>query len=298
MPQRVAVTGSSGLIGDALCAFLAARGDEVVRVVRRPARGPHEVSWDPAARRLDPRDLSGVDAVVHLAGAGPSERRWNAEYQQEILASRVDGTETLATALAALGEPVRLVSQSAIGYYGDRGEEVLTEDAPPGEGFMPEVVQAWERAADPARESGLAVVHPRTALVMTARGGALERMAKLARFGINGPLGSGRQWWSWISLRDTVAALAHLVDHPEVVGPVNLTSPEPARQLEVARAVGRAMHRPAVLPAPGFGVRIVLGGFADEVLTSKRVSAGRLLRTGFTHHDTDLDDVVRAEVGA
>lgn len=298
MPQRVAVTGSSGLIGGALCAFLAARGDEVVRVVRRPARSGEEVSWDPAARRLDPEDLRGVDAVVHLAGAGPGDRRWDARYQQEILASRVDGTTTVATVLADLGQPVRLVSQSAIGYYGDRGEELLTEDSAPGEGFMPEVVQAWEAAADPARDAGLAVVHPRTALVMTARGGALERMAKLARFGINGPLGSGRQWWSWISLRDEVAALAHLVDHPEVVGAVNLAAPAPARQVEVARAVGRAMHRPAVLPAPGFGVRIVLGGFADEVLTSKRVSAQRLVDTGFTHHDSDLEDVVRAEVGS
>jgi uncharacterized protein (TIGR01777 family) len=159
------------------------------------------------------------------------------------------------------------------------------------------MVRAWEASADPAREAGLSVAHPRTGLVMAAGGGALERMTKLAHLGINGPLGSGRQWWSWVSLPDTVAALAHLVDHPEVTGPVNVVAPEPARQRDVARALGHVLHRPAVLPAPGFGVRLVLGGFADEVLTSKRVSPTRLLGTGFTHRDTDLAQLLRTEVG-
>jgi uncharacterized protein len=297
MSQRVAITGSSGMVGTALTAYLRARGDDVVRLVRRPPQAPDEVAWDPPSRRLDPGVLAGVDAVVHLAGAGPSDHRWTPAYQRELLTSRVDGTTTVATALADLGAPVRLVSQSAIGWYGDRGEEVLSEDSAPGAGFVPEMVRAWEASAEPAREAGLSVAHPRTGLVMAASGGALERMTKLARVGINGPLGSGRQWWSWVSLHDAVAALAHLVDHAEVAGPVNVVAPEPVRQRDVARALGHALHRPAVLPAPGFGVRLVLGGFADEVLTSKRVSPTRLLGAGFAHRDTDLAQLLRTEVG-
>jgi uncharacterized protein (TIGR01777 family) len=295
--QRIAITGSSGMVGTALTAHLRARGDDVVRLVRRAPQAPDEVAWDPPSRRLDPGVLAGVDAVVHLAGAGPSDHRWTPAYQRELLTSRVDGTTTVANALAALGAPVRLVSQSAIGWYGDRGEEVLSEDSGPGAGFVPEMVRAWEASAEPAREAGLSVAHPRTGLVMAANGGALERMTELARLGINGPLGSGRQWWSWVSLHDAVAALAHLVDHPEVTGPVNVVAPEPVRQREVARALGHALHRPAVLPAPAFGVRWVLGGFADEVLTSKRVSPSLLITSGFTHRDTDLAQLVRAEVG-
>jgi len=298
MPMRIAVTGASGMVGTALTAHLRGRGDEVLRLVRRPVRAPDEVSWDPPSRRLDPADLAGVDALVHLAGAGPSDHRWTPAYQHELLTSRIDGTTTVATALAALGSPVRLVSQSAIGYYGDRGDLELTEDSGPGEGFVPEMVKVWEASADPAREAGLSVAHPRTGLVFSRGAGALGRMVPLARLGINGPLGSGRQWWSWLSLHDAVAALAHLVDHPEVVGPVNVVSPEPTRQRDVARVLGEVLHRPAVLPAPGFGVRLVLGGFADEVLTSKRVSAQRLVGTGFTHRDTDLGALLRTELGS
>ena len=294
--MRVAVTGASGMVGTALTAHLRGRGDEVLRLVRRPVRDADEVSWDPPSRRLDPADLEGVDALVHLAGAGPSDHRWTPAYQRELLTSRIDGTTAVATALAALGSPVRLVSQSAIGYYGDRGELELTEDSGPGEGFVPEMVKAWEASADPAREAGLSVAHPRTGLVFAKGAGALGRMVPLARLGINGPLGSGRQWWSWLSLYDTVSALAHLVDHPDLVGPVNVVSPEPARQRDVARVLGEVLHRPAVLPAPGFGVRLVLGGFADEVLTSKRVSAQRLTASGFVHRDTDLRALLRSEL--
>lgn len=294
MPQRVAITGSTGLIGSALSAFLRDRGDEVVRLVRRAPEQPDEVRWDPASRRLDPSQLTGVTAVVHLAGAGVGDHRWTPSYQQQILSSRVDGTTTIATALAALGEPVRLVSGSAVGVYGDRGDEVLTEDSLLGGGFLSEVVRAWEAAADPARAAGLSVAHPRTGIVLSPEGGALARMLPLARWGILGPLGNGRQWWPWISLRDTVAGLAHLVDHPEVEGPVNLVAPNPDRQIDIARELGRQLHRPALFPAPAFGIKLVLGGFSDEILTSKRVVASTLTASGFEHRDPDLASALRA----
>ncbi|MDU0315105.1 TIGR01777 family oxidoreductase [Phycicoccus sp. M110.8] len=293
MPQRVAITGSTGLIGSALSAALRERGDQVVRLVRRAPSAADEVEWDPAARRLDPGALAGVTAVVNLAGAGVGDKRWTPSYQQLILSSRVDSTATVARALVELGAPVRLVSASAVGYYGDRGEEVLTEESAPGDTFLSDVVRAWEGAADPARDGGLSVVHPRTGLVLAPGGGAMAKMLPLAKAGINGPLGNGRQWWPWISLRDTVAGLVHLVDHPEVTGPVNLVGPHPDRQVEVARELGRQLHRPAVLPAPAFGIRLVLGGFADEVLHSKRVVPGRLTDSGFTHTDGDVASALR-----
>lgn len=293
MPQRVAITGSTGLIGSALSAALRGRGDEVVRLVRRAPSAADEVQWDPAARRLDASALEGVTAVVNLAGAGVGDKRWTPSYQQLILSSRVDSTATVARALVELGAPVRLVSASAVGYYGDRGDEVLTEESAPGDTFLSDVVRAWEGAADPARDAGLPVAHPRTGLVLAPGGGAMAKMLPLAKAGINGPLGNGRQWWPWISLRDTVAGLVHLVDHPEVTGPVNLVGPHPDRQVEVARELGRQLHRPAVLPAPAFGIRLVLGGFADEVLHSKRVVPGRLTDSGFTHTDGDVASALR-----
>ncbi|MFC8504068.1 TIGR01777 family oxidoreductase [Pedococcus sp. NPDC057267] len=293
MPQRVAITGSTGLIGSALSAALRERGDEVVRLVRRAPTAGDEVEWDPSGRRLDPRGLEGVTAVVNLAGAGVGDKRWTPSYQQLILSSRVDSTATVVRALVELGAPVRLVSASAVGYYGDRGDEVLTEESAPGDTFLSDVVRAWEGAADPARDAGLPVVHPRTGLVLAPGGGAMAKMLPLAKAGINGPLGNGRQWWPWISLRDTVAGLVHLIDHPEVTGPVNLVGPHPDRQVEVARELGRQLHRPAVLPAPAFGIRLVLGGFADEVLHSKRVVPGRLTESGFTHTDGDVASALR-----
>jgi hypothetical protein len=298
MSQRVAITGASGLIGGALSAFLTSRGDEVVHLVRREPTGPAEVRWDPASRRLDPEALRGIDAVVHLAGAGVGDRRWTPAYQHQILASRVDGTTAVATALAELGSGARLVSASAVGVYGDRGDEVLTEESSPGTGFLSEVVRAWEAAADPAREAGVPVVHPRTGIVLAPGGGAMARMLPLARAGINGPLGSGKQWWPWISLRDTIAGLAFLVDHREVTGPVNLVGPSPSRQLDLARELGRQLHRPAVLPAPGFAIKLVLGGFSDEVLTSKRAVPTRLGAAGFVHTDRDLASALRHVLSA
>ena len=285
-PQRVAITGASGLIGGALSAFLRARGDNVVRLVRRQPRTPDEVGWDPASRRLDPGDLSGLTAVVHLAGAGVGDHRWTPAYKQEILASRVNGTATIATALADLGEPIALVSGSAIGAYGDRGEQILTEDSATGAGFLAEVVRAWEGATVPAREAGLRVVHARTGLVLTPAGGAMKRILPMARLGLGGPLGTGREYWSWITLPDELRALAHLLDN-DLAGPVNLVSPQPLRQAEVMKALGAQLGRPAILPAPALALKLALGEFASDILASTRILPSVLTASGFVfEHDT------------
>jgi len=285
-PKRVAITGASGLIGRTLSAFLRDRGDEVVRLVRRPAQAPDEVAWDPASRALDPGDLSGIAAVVHLAGAGVGDHRWTRAYKAKILSSRVDGTATIATALAELGEPIALVSASAIGVYGDRGEEILTEDSPLGQGFLADVVRAWESAATPAKDAGLRVAHPRTGLVLTPAGGAMGRVLPLARLGLAGPLGSGRQYWSWITLHDEVRALAHLIDQ-DLFGPVNLVSGQPLPQSEVMTALCAQLGRPALLPAPTFALKVVLGEFAGDVLSSARILPSVLTSSGFGFdHDT------------
>ena len=289
--ERVAVAGSSGLIGSALSASLRARGTEVIRLVRRAPTSPDERAWDPAKGELDPSVLDRVDAVITLAGAGVGDRRWSPSYKQEILASRVDSTRTLAAAAAAAGVP-RMVAGSAIGIYGDRGDEVLTEASAPGTGFLVEVVRAWEEAADPAREAGVAVAHARTGLVAARQGGAMEPILRLARLGLGGPLGSGRQWWPLLSLDDEVAALIWLIDN-DLTGPVNLAPPQPVRQRELAREIGRQLHRPAILPAPGLAMRVAVGEFAGEVLASTRVLPHVLLDHGFEWQQPDLPSLVR-----
>lgn len=284
--ERVAISGGSGLIGSALSTLLRARGDEVVHLVRRQPRASHEIRWDPATRTLDPRELSGVTAVVHLAGAGIGDHRWTTAYKHEILSSRVDGTATIATALADLGEPIALVSGSAMGAYGDRGDEVLTEDSVMGHGFLADVVRAWESATGPAQNAGLRVVHARTGLVLAPHGGAMERVLPLARFGLAGPLGSGRQYWSWITLHDEIRALAHLIDQ-DLSGPVNLVGVQPLRQAEVMKALGAVLGRPAVLPAPTLALKMIMGEFASDILGSQRVLPSVLTASGFVFdHDT------------
>ena len=289
--MRIAVTGSSGLIGTALVTALRDRGDDVVRLVRRPPREPGEVRWDPAAGTVDVEALGGVEAAVNLAGAGVGDRRWDDEYKRTILSSRVDSTRTLVKALSALDPlPRVLVSASAVGYYGDRGEEVLTEESGPGTGFLVDVVEAWEDAASPAVDAGIRVALARTGLVLSPGGGALGRLLPLARLGLAGPLGSGRQWWPWITLDDHVRALLHLIDQDGLSGPVNLGSPEPARNLDLTRALGRALHRPTLVPAPAFGLRLVLGEFAHEVLASQRMMPARLTASGFTFRHGTPDE--------
>jgi uncharacterized protein (TIGR01777 family) len=294
---RIAVTGSSGLIGTALVSALRERGDEAVRLVRRPPRAPDELQWDPSTRRLDPAALDGVDGVVHLAGAGVGDRRWSPAHKREVLASRTDSTTAVATAVAQADHPVRLVSGSAVGYYGDRGDEELTEASPPGTGFLADVVLAWEAAARPAVDAGASVAFVRTGIVLSPQGGAMKPLLRLARFGLAGPLGSGRQFWPWITLADEVGALLHLLDHPQVTGPVNLAAPAPARQREIVAALGRALHRPAVLWAPSPALHVVLGEFAGEVLGSQRIVGNALADSGYACSHRDLDTAMRWLVG-
>lgn len=291
MTQRIAVAGSSGLIGGALCRSLRERGDDVVRLVRRPVAARDEVEWDPSSRHLDPAVLAGVDAVINLAGAGLGDRRWSPEFKSELIRSRTDGTTALAEAIASTGRPIALLNGSAVGYYGDRGDEVLTEQSPAGSGFLTDLVHAWEGATEPARAAGAPVALLRTGIVMAAEGDAFTKLLLLTRLGLGGPLGSGRQFWSWITLADHVRAIEHVLDN-RLEGPANLTGPEPARQREVVAEMGRQLHRPTVLPAPGFAIRAVVGEMAGDILSSQRALPTVLAQSGFVHEHATLPDAV------
>lgn len=291
--RRIVLSGASGLIGSALAEHLRHRGDDVVSLVRRPARSADEVQWDPQSRRLDPAVLESVDGVVHLAGAGVGDRRWTPAYKDLILRSRVEGTRAIAGAVAKAGHPVRLVTASAVGIYGpDRGEEVITEQSEPGSGFLAEVCRAWEDAAAAAVDAGQPVAYARTGLVMTKQGGAFPKLVTVTRFGLGGPLGSGRQYWPWITLLDVVRGYACLLDEPALTGPVNLVGPDPRPQREVAAAVARHLHRPSLVPAPGFALRIVLGEFADDILGGQRALPSVLAASGFEFVHGDLASAV------
>lgn len=292
----VVVAGSSGLIGTALVRRLHAEGHDVRRLVRRPARAPGEHTWDPATGALDPAALAGADAVVNLAGAGVGDRRLTAARKRVVLESRTRSTALIASTAAALDDPPRVLLQgSATGAYGERGDAVVTEADPYGDTFLAGVVRRWEDAAAPAVEHpGIRVAFLRTGIVLAPRGGALGRLLPLVRLGLGGPLGSGRQYWSWSTLEDEVRAVLHLLDAP-VHGPVNLVA-EPATQLEVVRALAERLHRPAALPAPGWAVRLGLGTFAEEILGSVRAVPEVLRAAGFVHRHPAIADAARAVV--
>ena len=281
------------MIGSALVTNLRASGHEVLRLVRQPPAGPDEVEWDPGTGTVDLLGLAGVEAAVNLAGAGVGDHRWSDEYKRKVRDSRVLGTRTLVKALTSLDPlPRVLVSGSAVGYYGDRGEEVLTEASSAGDTFLAGVVKAWEGEADLARQAGIRVVRPRTGLVMAREGGAFSQLLLLSRLGLGGRLGNGRQWWSWITLPDVIAALKHMIES-DLVGPVNLTSPESARNAEVLRAIAKALHRPALVPTPALALRIVLGEFAGEILASQRMVPDQLTASGFGFEHPTLEDAAR-----
>ncbi|MFD5714722.1 TIGR01777 family oxidoreductase [Streptomyces pharetrae] len=293
--SRIAVAGASGLIGDALVRSLVADGHDVVRLVRRTPRSADEAHWDPGRRHVDPAVLAGCDAVVNLAGAGVGDRRWTAAYKARIRSSRVDGTAALARAVASLDRPPRVfVNGSAIGIYGDTGDRPVDEGSPPGSGFLPELCVEWERAAAPAEEAGVRTVLARTGLVVSRRGGAWGRLFPLFKAGLGGPLGGGRQYWSYIALHDEVAALRHLLDRGDLSGPFNLTAPEPLTNREITAAMGRVLHRPAVFPVPAPVLRTVLGELAGDVLGSQRVLPRRLLESGFRFAFPGIEEAIRA----
>ncbi|MEE1738382.1 TIGR01777 family oxidoreductase [Streptomyces sp. BE147] len=292
---RIAVSGSSGLIGAALVRSLRADGHEVTRLVRRPARAGDEVEWDPGRGYVDVAGLVGCDAVVHLAGAGVGDRRWTEAYKREIRDSRVLGTAAIAEAVASLDTPPKiLLSGSAIGFYGDTGDRAVDESAPPGEGFLPSVCEEWEAATAAAEEAGVRTVHARTGLVVARQGGAWGRLFPIFRAGLGGRMGNGRQYWSFIALHDHIAAMRHILETETLSGPVNLTGPDPVTNAEVTAAMGRVLHRPTLFTAPAPALRIALGDFAEDVLGSQRVLPGRLLDSGFTFAFPGIDAAVRA----
>jgi uncharacterized protein len=281
--MKILMTGSSGLIGTALTGALERRGDEVIRLVRRPPRSPDELSWDPHAERggLDPATVKGVGAAVNLAGAPVQGGRWTTARKKLILDSRRSTTRALAGLLTALPEPPAvLLSGSAMGYYGDTGDRQADESTPPGQGFLADVVQEWEAAAQPAAQAGIRVAYLRTGLVMSASGGLLGPLQLPFRAGLGARIGSGRQWMSWIMLADWVRIACFLLDKPALSGPVNLTAPHPCTNAEFTTALAAALGRRALLAVPSFALRTALGELSAELLSSARVVPRRLLEAG------------------
>jgi uncharacterized protein len=300
---EVAITGAGGLIGSALARSLRADGHLVRPVVRPVSSGAPTaaaIRWSPAAGTIEADALEGIDAVVHLAGAGIGDRRWSPARKREIRDSRVRGTDLLARTLAGLSRPPAVfVSGSAVGFYGDRGDEVLTERSAPGTDFLAGVVQAWEAAAQPAVDAGIRTVFLRNGVVLSADGGMLPRLVTLFRLFVGGRLGSGRQWLSWVSIDDEVGVIRFLFDHSDISGPVNVTGPAPTTNAQFTKALGAALHRPTVVPVPAFGPRLVLGReMADELLfVSQRVAPTALTATGYRFTHPDVATALRALVG-
>ena len=278
VPQRIAITGASGLIGTALVGHLKSEGHTVQRFVRRPVVAPDEIQWDPKTGYVDIEALRGVDAVIHLAGVGVGDKRWTKKYKSEILNSRLLGTTAIAHAVNEV-KPQVFISASAIGWYGESGNRSVVETDRVGDDFLAAVCREWEGAADLATD--VRTVKIRTGLVLDPTGGALGRMLPLFRLGLGGKLGNGKQWWSWITLHDVIRAITFLLEN-KVSGPVNLTSPNPVTNQEFTSALARAMHRPALFPAPAIALKIALGGFSSEILGSKKVTPQVLTDAGFT----------------
>jgi len=289
---KVVLAGASGFLGTALVADLRGQGHQVSTLVRRAPSSATEIEWQPARAELDPAALAGADAVISLSGAGIADKRWTPAYRGVLVDSRVQPTSTIAKALAELPaaeRPAAFLSASAIGYYGDRGADALPETAAAGTGFMADLVRRWEAATEPASRAGVRVAMLRTGLVLSAKGGLMKRLVPLFKLGLGGKLGSGRQYQSWISLADEIGAIRHILHDEQLAGPVNLVGPVPVPNTEFTRELAKVVHRPALLPAPAFGLRLVLGDFADEgVLISQRVLPEALTRSGYRFQHGDL----------
>lgn len=296
--MKVLISGATGLIGSELVAALEAGGHETTRLTRSPG-GPEDVGWDPLGGEIDASRLGGHDTVVHLAGESIAEGRWNAAKKRRIMESRSRGTRLLAEALAGLSEPPKaLVSASAIGYYGDRGDEVLTEESPPGSDFLAEVCKVWEAAADPAREAGIRVVHPRMGIVLSLEGGALGRTLPIFKLGGGGRIGSGRQWWSWVSLDDVVGTIVHALGNESVEGALNVGSPNPLTNAQYTKVLGQVLNRPTIFPLPAPAARLALGEVADALLlASQRVRPAKLEVTGYEFRHPELEGALRYLLG-
>src|SRR5215211_7237840 len=294
--MNVLISGAKGLIGSALIPELEAGGHTISRLTRKP-RSEGDIRWDPEAGEIE-GDLAGFDAVVHLAGESIAEGRWTLERKRRILESRKKGTRLLAEKVAGLQEPPSvMVSASAIGYYGDRGNELLTEESEPGTMFLSEVCQEWEAAAEPAREAGVRVVHPRFGIVLTTQGGALGTTLPIFKLGGGGRIGTGRQCWSWVSLDDVVGAIVHAINTDALSGPVNVVAPDPPTNAEYTRVLGRVLRRPTFFAVPAPAVRVVLGGMADNLLlASARVEPAQLQETGYEYRYPELEGALRHQL--
>ena len=300
-PSKIVLSGASGMLGTALRQKLAASGASVVQLVRGAPRQGDQLGWDPSATRAiaDTSLLEGSVAAVHLSGANVAAHRWTAAYRHEMRKSRVDSTRALAGILAGLRHPPQtLVVASAVGIYGDRGEQVLDEASAPGEGFLAQLCRGWEEAARLAAEAGIRVVHARFGVVVGRGPGAIEKMLPVFRLGLGGRLGSGRQWMSWVSLEDTVAALLFALETRSLAGPVNVAAPNAVRNAEFTVALARQLHRPAVLPVPVFALRLAFGQMADEaLLASIRVVPSKLRGAGFEFAHPTVDQALAAALG-
>lgn len=295
--MNVLISGATGLIGSALVPELEASGHAVTRLSRAPG-GADTIRWDPAAGTIE-GDLGGTEAVIHLAGESIAQGRWNAEKKRRIIDSRVQGTRLLAESIAALPEPPKvMVSTSAVGYYGDRGDEVLTEESAPGAGFLSEACVKWEAAAEPARRAGIRVVHPRLGVVLSPESGALGTTLPIFKLGAGGKIGSGDQWVSWVAIDDVVGSIVHLLTHEDVEGPVNVGSPNPMTNARYTKVLGKVLGRPTVLPLPAPAARVMLGEVADALLlASQRMEPARLNDTGYAFRYPQLEGALRHLLG-
>jgi hypothetical protein len=286
--SRILVSGVSGPIGAALLPSLHARGYQVTRLVRGAASGEGQIPWDPV-QPLTPESISGFEAVIHLAGE-TVVGRWTDGKKAHIRDSRVVGTRSLAQALAKTSQRPRvLITASAVGYYGDRGDEILREDSPPGQGFLPEVCREWEAATQPAAAAGIRTAQVRIGLVLSPVGGALQKMLTPFKLGVGGNMGNGRQWWSWIDVEDLVGAIHHILKNDQLEGPVNVVAPTPVTNAEFTGTLASVLSRPGIFPMPAFVARLAFGQMADELLlASQRVEPGKLMASGYPYQHSDL----------